>query len=52
MSDEPDFLRERLAKIDFAKVRKDVGRFIEDKNELRVLEKDAILKLLHTELRG
>jgi hypothetical protein len=44
-----DFLRERLAKIDFAKVRKDVERFIEDKNELKLLEKDAILKLLNKE---
>ena len=41
-----DFLKERLSKIDFAKVRKDVERFIEDKNELKLLERDVILKLL------
>ncbi len=40
------FLQERLANIDFATVRKDVERFIEDKNELRLLDKDLILKLI------
>jgi predicted nucleotidyltransferase component of viral defense system len=41
-----DFLRERLATIDFVKVKKDVERFIEDKNELKLLDKDLILKLI------
>jgi len=41
-----DFLREKLLNIDFAKVRKDVERFIEDKNELKLLDKDLILKLV------
>jgi predicted nucleotidyltransferase component of viral defense system len=41
-----DFLKERLKKIDFAKVRKDVERFVEDKNELKLLDKDMILKVL------
>lgn len=41
-----DFLREKLAKIDFVRVRKDVARFIEDKNELKLLDKDLILKLI------
>jgi len=40
------FLRERLASVDFIKVRKDVERFIEDKNELKLLDRDLILKLL------
>lgn len=40
------FLRERLAAVDFARVRKDVERFIEDKSELRLLSKDLILKLM------
>lgn len=40
------FLREKLATIDFVKVRKDVERFIEDKNELKLLDKDLILKLI------
>jgi len=42
-----DFLKERLGGIDFAKVRKDVERFIEDKNELKLLDRDMILKLLY-----
>jgi predicted nucleotidyltransferase component of viral defense system len=41
-----DFLQERLASIDFVKVRKDVERFIVDKNELRLLDSDLILKLV------
>jgi predicted nucleotidyltransferase component of viral defense system len=41
-----DFLREKLATVDFAKVRKDVERFIEDKNELKLLDREKILKLL------
>jgi len=45
-----DFLKERLSKIDFAKVRKDVERFIEDKNELKLLDRNVILKLLNKEL--
>jgi predicted nucleotidyltransferase component of viral defense system len=47
-----DFLKERLANIDFAKVRRDVERFIEDKNELKLLERDVILKILNGELMG
>jgi predicted nucleotidyltransferase component of viral defense system len=41
-----DFLQERLASIDFVKVKKDVERFIVDKNELRLLDRDLILKLI------
>jgi len=43
------FLKERLAGIDFTKARKDVERFIEDKSELKLLERDMILKLLNKE---
>jgi predicted nucleotidyltransferase component of viral defense system len=41
-----DFLKERLARIDFTKVRKDIERFIEDKSELKLLDRDLILKLI------
>ncbi|MFQ5721579.1 MAG: nucleotidyl transferase AbiEii/AbiGii toxin family protein [Candidatus Aminicenantales bacterium] len=41
-----DFLRERLIHVNFAWVRKDVERFIEDKNELRLLDRELILKLI------
>ena len=41
-----DFLKERLAKIDFAQVKKDVTRFIEDKHELKLLDKAIILKII------
>lgn len=40
------FLRDKLADVDFAEVRKDVRRFIEDKNELKMLDRDLILKLI------
>ena len=40
------FLKDKLAKIDFDKARKDVARFIEDKNELKLIDKDTILNLL------
>jgi predicted nucleotidyltransferase component of viral defense system len=39
------FLKEKLAKIDFGKARRDVARFIEDKNELKLIDKDTILNL-------
>ena len=38
------FLIERLAKTDFAAVRKDVERFLEDKHELKLLESTVFLK--------
>lgn len=41
-----DFLRERLASVDFAKITKDVQKFVEDKNELKLLNKDLILKFI------
>jgi len=39
------FLKEKLAKIDFDKARRDVARFIEDKKELKLINKDTILNL-------
>jgi len=41
-----DFLKEKLSKIDFVKVRKDLEPFIEDKSELKLLERDLIINLL------
>lgn len=41
-----DFLRERLKEVDFAKVRRDADRFIVDKNELKLLDSNLILKLI------
>jgi predicted nucleotidyltransferase component of viral defense system len=41
-----EFLSERVKKVDFASVRKDVAVFLEDKNELKLLEKELILKML------
>jgi len=41
-----DFLRKRLAKVDFVRVRKDVGRFIEDKGELKLLDGDLVSRLI------
>jgi len=41
-----DFLRERLAGVDYTKVRKDVERFIEDKSELALLDENLISRLI------
>jgi len=41
-----DFLKEKLAQIDFPKTQRDVARFIQDKNELQLIDKDVILKLI------
>lgn len=40
------FLRQRLEQIDFAVVRKDIERFLVDKKELKLLNKDAILSMI------
>ena len=40
------FLKEYLGKVNFNKVRKDVQRFLVNKDELKLLEKGLILKLL------
>lgn len=41
-----DFLKAQLAKIDFSNVRKDVERFLVDKEELKLLDKDLIIQLI------
>lgn len=40
------FLRKELSRIDFGMVRRDVERFLEDKQELKFLNKDVILQLV------
>ena len=42
----PAFMKENLAKIDFALAKKDVERFLEDKSELKLFDKDLILSML------
>ena len=39
-----DFLLKRLNNVDFKNIKKDVERFLEDKNELKLLDKDIIAK--------
>ncbi|MDD3905680.1 MAG: nucleotidyl transferase AbiEii/AbiGii toxin family protein [Candidatus Omnitrophica bacterium] len=41
-----DFLSDRIGKIDFKDVQKDVDRFLEDKNELKLLTAETIKGLL------
>lgn len=41
-----EFILEKLKRIDFNTVKKDVARFLEDKNELRLLEYDTIVNSL------
>ncbi len=41
-----EFLMEKMAKVDFVKVRKDVERFLVDKRELSLLNKELIKQLL------
>lgn len=40
------FLKEQLARIDFSQARRDVERFLEDKKELDLLNRDLILRLI------
>lgn len=40
------FMGERLAKIDFKAARKDVERFLEDKNELKLFDKNMIMNMV------
>ena len=41
-----EYLKTQLAKIDFSSVRKDVERFLVDKGELKLLDKDLIVQLI------
>jgi predicted nucleotidyltransferase component of viral defense system len=41
-----EFLQKRLTLIDFTKAKRDVARFIEDKNELKLIDKNSILNLI------
>ncbi len=41
-----EFVRKELEKIDFKKARQDVARFLEDKEELRLIDRDVFLKIL------
>ncbi|MCX5781549.1 MAG: nucleotidyl transferase AbiEii/AbiGii toxin family protein [Elusimicrobia bacterium] len=41
-----EFMAEKIEKTDFNAVRKDVERFLEDKNELKMLNKDIILQMI------
>jgi len=41
-----DFLCTKIEKIDFKKVKRDVERFLEDKNELRLFDKNLILNTI------
>lgn len=41
-----DFLADKLADVDFPKIRKDVERFLEDKTELRLFNRKLILGML------
>ena len=38
-----EFISQRLTDIDFQAVQKDVGRFLEDKSEIKLLNKDVML---------
>lgn len=40
------FCRNKLENFDFNKVRKDVERFLEDKNELKLLDNKIILSMI------
>ncbi|MDD5672606.1 MAG: nucleotidyl transferase AbiEii/AbiGii toxin family protein [Chitinivibrionales bacterium] len=41
------FIAQKVAQLDFKKVREDVERFLEDKNELKLLDRDMILGMLN-----
>lgn len=42
------FLRGKLEKLNFNSIRRDVERFLEDKNELKLLDSQNILKMIET----
>ena len=39
-----DFLLQRVEKVDFKELKADVERFLEDKSDLKLLEKDVVTK--------
>ena len=41
-----DFMKKRIMRINFAAVRKDVERFLEDKKELKIFERDVMMQLI------
>lgn len=41
-----EFLKTQLAKINFSNVRRDVERFLVDKEEVKILDKDIIMQLI------
>lgn len=41
-----DFLQNKLQKVDFKLIRKDVERFLEDKSELKLLDREIILRMI------
>ena len=43
-----DFLLKKISKVDFSAVRKDVERFLEDKEEIRLLDKTVISKSIES----
>ena len=40
------FMQKKLGSVDFNLVRRDVERFLEDKSELKMLDKDIMLKMI------
>lgn len=42
-----EFLREKLAKVDFIRVRKDLEKFPEDKEEIKFINKETFLNLVN-----
>ncbi len=45
-----EFLVQKLSNVDFDDVRKDVERFLEDKSELKLLDKEIMLKTVRQHL--
>lgn len=45
-ADFAGYLRDRLRGVDFRKVKRDVERFLDDKREVKLLDKDLILKMI------
>jgi hypothetical protein len=44
-------VRKRLARTDFSRLRKDVERFVQDKADLKMLDKDLILRFEQAPIR-
>jgi len=47
-----EFLNDKIKGVNFSVIKRDVERFLEDKNELKLLEKNVIMRLVDATPEG